>query len=85
MRSSGRPAIAKLDFSKGFVDAQGDFGELGLASAVGLSMEACKRSHQDDLMTRLFNPDDWLARHPGCCLSLLGGLVLAVDWIAPLF
>jgi hypothetical protein len=48
-------------------------------------MEARKRSHQGDLMARLFNPDDWLARHPVCCLSLLGGLILAVDWIAPVF
>jgi hypothetical protein len=36
-------------------------------------------------MARLFDPDDWFARHPACCLALLGGLVIAVDWIAPLF
>jgi hypothetical protein len=48
-------------------------------------MEACKRSDRRALMACLFNPDDWLARHPGCCLSLLGALILAVDWIAPLY
>jgi hypothetical protein len=31
----------------------------------------------------LFNPDDWLARHPGLCLFLITALVLVVDWIAP--
>lgn len=35
-------------------------------------------------MDQIFNPDDWLARHPGLCLFLLGALVLASDWVAPI-
>jgi hypothetical protein len=35
-------------------------------------------------MDRILNPDDWLARHPGICLMLLGALVLASDWLAPI-
>ncbi|MEN3296520.1 MAG: hypothetical protein V7642_5773 [Burkholderiales bacterium] len=31
----------------------------------------------------LFDADDWLAHHPGFCLSAIAALVLLVDWIAP--
>lgn len=36
------------------------------------------------MMRLLFGPDDWLGDHQEVCLCMLGVLIVAVDWIAPL-
>jgi hypothetical protein len=57
--------------------------ELARVIVVVTIMNTNKPSRAGRAMDSLLDPDDWLARRPGLCLSLIAALVLVVDWIAP--